>query len=37
MRAINMEFFKAVHMSTFLGYMYYFHCVLYVSEGVPRV
>jgi hypothetical protein len=30
-------FFKAVHMSAFLGYMYYFHCVLYVSAGMSRV
>jgi hypothetical protein len=32
--AINMVFFKAVHMSAFLGYLYYFHCVLYVFKGV---
>jgi hypothetical protein len=31
---IKMEFFKAIHMSFFLGYLYYFHCVLYVP-GVP--
>jgi hypothetical protein len=29
----NMEFFKAVHMSAFWGYLYYFLCVLYVSYG----
>lgn len=35
--AINMEFFKAVDMSAFLDYLYYFHCVLYVSVGVSCV
>jgi hypothetical protein len=26
-RAINIEILKAVHMSAFWGYLYYFHCV----------
>jgi hypothetical protein len=28
---INMEFFKAVHIPALLSYLYYLHCVLYVS------
>jgi hypothetical protein len=32
-----MEFFKVVYMFAFLGYLYYFHCVLYVSVGVSHV
>jgi hypothetical protein len=34
MCATNMEFFKAVHMSSFLVYLY---CVLYDSVRVTRV
>jgi hypothetical protein len=32
---INIKFVKAVHMSSFLAYLYYFHGVLYGSVSVP--
>jgi hypothetical protein len=32
--AINVVFFKDVHMFAFLGYLYHFLCVLYVFIGV---
>jgi hypothetical protein len=37
LRAINMEYFKALNMSTVLGYLFYFHCVLYGSVAVSGV
>jgi hypothetical protein len=37
MWAINMEFLEVVHVSSFLGYLYYFHRVLYISVRVSCV
>jgi hypothetical protein len=34
---LNVEIFQAVHVSTFSGYLYDLHCVLYFSVGVSLV